>query len=123
LALEHYVDRLKDENDELRKMMGWLSAHEPQLKMMIEAYKLYDGQFTHTKQVGRCAVERDEKIGDIPIPPQTTHRNTFQPIPNHLRNELDTTPDPPVSPPQTNEFPKPVKFVSAKGDVVGEKEG
>jgi hypothetical protein len=23
---------------------GWLSGHEPQLRMMIEAYKRYDGQ-------------------------------------------------------------------------------
>jgi hypothetical protein len=44
LELAHYVDRLQDENDELRKMMGWLSGHEPQLRMMIEAYKHYDGQ-------------------------------------------------------------------------------
>jgi hypothetical protein len=29
LELAHYVDRLQDENDELRKMMGWLSSHEP----------------------------------------------------------------------------------------------
>jgi hypothetical protein len=25
----HYVDRLQDENDVLRKLMGWLSGHEP----------------------------------------------------------------------------------------------
>jgi hypothetical protein len=25
----HYVDHLQDENDELRKMMSWLSGHEP----------------------------------------------------------------------------------------------
>ena len=29
LELAHYVDHLQDENDELRKMMGWLSGHEP----------------------------------------------------------------------------------------------
>jgi alkylhydroperoxidase family enzyme len=29
LELAHYVYRLQDENDELRKMMGWLSGHEP----------------------------------------------------------------------------------------------
>jgi hypothetical protein len=39
LELADYVDRLQDENDELRKMMSWLSGHEPQLKMMIKAYK------------------------------------------------------------------------------------
>jgi hypothetical protein len=27
--LAHYVDRLQDENDELRKLMGWLSSHDP----------------------------------------------------------------------------------------------
>jgi hypothetical protein len=39
LEFVDYVDRLQDENDELRKMMSWLSGHEPQLRMMIEAYK------------------------------------------------------------------------------------
>jgi hypothetical protein len=29
LELSHYVDRLYDENDDLRKMMGLLSGHEP----------------------------------------------------------------------------------------------
>jgi hypothetical protein len=29
MELAHYVDRLRDENDELRKLMGWLSGHEP----------------------------------------------------------------------------------------------
>jgi phosphomannomutase len=39
LELAHYVDRLQDENDELRKLMGWLSGHEPQLRIMIESFK------------------------------------------------------------------------------------
>jgi hypothetical protein len=29
LELAHYVDRLQDENDELRMLMGWLSGHQP----------------------------------------------------------------------------------------------
>jgi hypothetical protein len=29
LELAQYVYRLQDENDEWRKMMGWLSGHEP----------------------------------------------------------------------------------------------
>jgi hypothetical protein len=37
LELAHYVDRLQD--DELRKLMGWMSGHEPQLRIMIETYK------------------------------------------------------------------------------------
>jgi hypothetical protein len=44
MELAHYVDRLQDENDELRKLMGWLSCHEPQLRIMIEAYKRQDGE-------------------------------------------------------------------------------
>jgi hypothetical protein len=32
IELAHYVDHLQDKNDESRKMMSWLSGHEPQLK-------------------------------------------------------------------------------------------
>jgi hypothetical protein len=48
----HYFDRLQDENDQLTKMMGWLSGHEPQLRMMIEAYKRYDGQALRSDKMG-----------------------------------------------------------------------
>jgi hypothetical protein len=44
MELAHYVDRLKDENDELRKLMGWLSGHGPQLRIMVETYKRQDGE-------------------------------------------------------------------------------
>jgi hypothetical protein len=44
LELAHYVDRLQDENDELRKLMGWLSGHEPQLRIMIKTFKRQDGE-------------------------------------------------------------------------------
>jgi hypothetical protein len=44
LELAHYVDRLQDENDDLRKLMGWLSGHEPQLRIMIETFKRQDGE-------------------------------------------------------------------------------
>jgi hypothetical protein len=39
LKLAHYVDRLEDENDGLRKLMGWLFGDEPQLNMMIAKVK------------------------------------------------------------------------------------
>jgi hypothetical protein len=39
LELAHYVDHLQDENDELRKLIGWLSGHEPQLRIMIKTFK------------------------------------------------------------------------------------
>jgi hypothetical protein len=52
LELAHYVDRLQDENDELRKLMGWLSDHEPQLRIMIETYKRQDGEGLGANNVG-----------------------------------------------------------------------
>jgi hypothetical protein len=52
MELADYVDRLQDENDELRKMIGWLSGHEPQLRMMKETYKRYDGQALGLEKVG-----------------------------------------------------------------------
>jgi hypothetical protein len=52
MELEHYVDRLQDENDELRKLMGWLYGHEPQLRIMIETYKRQDGEALGAKKAG-----------------------------------------------------------------------
>jgi hypothetical protein len=109
LELVHYVDRLQDENDELRKLMGWLSGHEPQLRMMIEAFKRQDGEGLGANEVGEGSGE------NIPEPPKTHHINDPPPKPNHLRNRLDTTPAPPVFPPPTNDFQKPINFVSTSG--------
>jgi hypothetical protein len=80
----HYVDRLQDENDELRKMMGWLLGHEPELRMMIEAYKHYDGQALGSEIIGECSGEGGVKIGDIQAPPKTYHKNAYVPKPNPL---------------------------------------
>jgi hypothetical protein len=112
LELAHYVNRLQDENDELRKMMGWLSGHEPQLGMMMETYKRYDGQALGSEKVGECSSEGGEKIGDIQAPPKTFHKNSYAPKPNPLRNKLDANPDPSILPHSTNDFQKPVKFNS-----------
>jgi hypothetical protein len=80
LELAHYVDRLQDENDELRKLMGWLSGHEPQLWMMIEAFKRQDGEGLGANKVCKGSGE------NIPEPPKTHHKNDFPPKANHLRN-------------------------------------
>jgi hypothetical protein len=93
LELAHYVDRLQDENNLLRKLMGWLSGHEPQLRIMIETYKRQDGEGLGANKVGEGSGE------NITEPPKTHHKNDFPPKPNHLRNRLDTTPAPPVFPP------------------------
>jgi hypothetical protein len=57
LELAHYVDRLHDENDELRKLMGWLFGHEPQLRIMIETYKRQDGEGLGANKVGERSGE------------------------------------------------------------------
>jgi hypothetical protein len=116
LELSHYVDRLQDENDELRKLMGWLSGHEPQLRIMVESFKRQDGEGFGANKVGEGSGE------NITDPLKTHHKNDFPPKPNHLKNRLDTTPAPPVFPPQTNDFQKPIKFVSTSGEVLFQKE-
>jgi hypothetical protein len=60
-------------------------------------------------------------IGDIQVPLPKAPKNSFTPKPNHLCNKLDTTQDPPKFPPKTNDFQKPVKFVSEKGEKPREK--
>jgi hypothetical protein len=84
LELAHYVDRLQDENDELRKMFGWLSGHEPQLRMMIETYKHQDGKALGSEKVRESSGEGGEKISDILAPPKTYHKNAFASKPNPL---------------------------------------
>jgi hypothetical protein len=116
LELAHYVDRLQDEKYEMRKLMGWLSGHEPQLRIMIETFNRQDGEGLGANKVGEGSGE------NILEPPKTHHKNDFPPKPNHLRNRLDTTPAPPVFSPQTNDFQKPIKFVSTSGKVFFGKE-
>jgi hypothetical protein len=80
--------------------------------MMIEAYKLYDGQALGADKVGEGSGENEGKIGDIPEPPKTYHKNAYVPKTNPLRNRLDTTPAATVFPPHTDNFQKPTEFKS-----------
>jgi hypothetical protein len=114
---------LQDENDELRKLMGWLSGHEPQLRIVIETYKHQDGEALGANKVGEGSGDNEGKIGDIPEAPKTHHKNAFVPKLNHLRKLLDTTPAPPVFPPQTEVFQKPIKFKSVFGNEFFGKKG
>jgi hypothetical protein len=121
LELAHYADRLQDENDDLRKMMGWLSGHEPQLRMMIEAYKCYDGQALGLEKIGECSGEEKRKLVISKLHQKPA---TKMPVPksNPLRNKLDTIPDPPILPQPTDDFQKPIKFKSTLGNVFFGKE-
>jgi hypothetical protein len=65
LELAHYVDRLQDENDELRKLMGWLFGHEPQLRIMIETFNRQNGEGLGANKVGD---ESEENISEPPKP-------------------------------------------------------
>jgi hypothetical protein len=85
---------------------------------MIETYKRQDGEVLGAKKVGEGSSE-----SDILEPPKTHHKNAFVPKPNHLWNRLDTTPDPPVFPPQTDNFQKPIKFKSVLGNEFFKKKG
>jgi hypothetical protein len=67
-------------------MISWLFGHEPLLKMMIEAYKRYDGKVLGSDKVGESSGENEGKISDIPKPPKTHHKNAYAPKPNPLRN-------------------------------------
>jgi hypothetical protein len=83
---------------------------------MIKTYKRQDGEGLGANKVGEGSGE------NIPEPPKTHHKNDFPPKSNHLRNRLDITPAPHVFPPQTNDFQKPIKFVSTSGKVLFRKE-
>jgi hypothetical protein len=84
---------------------------------MIETYKRQDGEGLGANKVGEGSGE------NIPEPTKTHRKNDFPPKPNHLRNQLDTTPAPLVFPPQTNDFQKLVEFVSTSGILFFGKEG
>jgi hypothetical protein len=67
---------------------GLVVGHEPPLRMMIEAYKHYDGQVLGLEKIGECSGEGGEKIGDIQAPPKTYHKNACVPKPNPLKTNL-----------------------------------
>jgi hypothetical protein len=62
---------LQDENDELRKLMGWFSGHEPQLRIMIETFNRQDGEGLGSNKVGEGSRE------NIPEPPKPTTKMIF----------------------------------------------
>jgi DNA repair exonuclease SbcCD ATPase subunit len=51
------LDVIYEENDYLRKVLGWLSRQEPQLKIMIEEFKRADGRGLAFQKLG-------EKVGE-----------------------------------------------------------
>jgi hypothetical protein len=107
LELVHCVDRLQDENDELQKLLSWLSGQEPQLGMMIVRFKRFDGQALGSNKVGECSGEKEGKIRDVPVPPQTTPKNQFAPKPNQLLKPREKPSEKPSEKPCDEPHPKP----------------
>jgi hypothetical protein len=60
LELAHYVDHLQDENDDLRKLMGWLSGHEPQLRHLRGRVVRDLGQTRLVRKVERISQSRQK---------------------------------------------------------------
>jgi DNA repair exonuclease SbcCD ATPase subunit len=121
LELTSHLDVIYEENDYLRKVLGWLSRREPQLKIMIEEFKRADGRGLGFEKVGKKVGENSgesvyekcvestpefEVIGDIQVPLPKAPKNSFTPKPNHLCSKLDTTQDPPKFPPKAHDFKK-----------------
>jgi hypothetical protein len=65
LELAHYVDRLQVENDELRKLMGWLSGHEPQLRIMISRMVRDLGQTRLVRKVEKTFQSHQKPITEM----------------------------------------------------------
>jgi hypothetical protein len=57
LELTSCLDVIYEENDYLWKVLGWLSAQEPQLKIMIEEFTRADGRGLGFEKLG-------EKVGE-----------------------------------------------------------
>jgi hypothetical protein len=83
--------------------------------MKIAEFKQYDTRGLGTEVINESSGEKEEKIGYMPVPPQTRLKNFCKPKPKHLLSKLDRTTDPPIFPPKTDDFQKPVKFVSEGG--------
>jgi hypothetical protein len=91
------LDVIYEENDYLRKVLGWFSRQEPQLKIMIEEFKRVDGRGLGFEKLGEKVRENSgesvyekcvesnpefEVIGDIQVPLPKAPKNSFTPKPN-----------------------------------------
>ena len=119
IEMKNAICLLEDENRYARTMLSWISAREPQLCMIIAAFKRADGialwsslnssnfEWAYDEKFGETSGEK-EKIGDIHAPLQKAPKNPeWKPKPNHLLNKLDTMLDIAPPKPKHKENPKP----------------
>jgi hypothetical protein len=105
--LAKYVGRLQDENDKLHKVLRWLSSQEPQLGMMIDSCKCFDGWTLGFDKVGERSGEREGKFGNVPVLPQSTPKDKFAPKPNQLLKPREKPSEKPSEKPCEEPHPKP----------------
>jgi ribosomal protein L44E len=74
------------------------------------------------RRLGSLVVREKKRLVISLLHQKTYHKNAYVPKPNPLLNKLDTNPDPPIFPHSTNDFQKPIKFISTSGKVFFEKE-
>jgi hypothetical protein len=92
LELTSCLDVIYEENDYFRKVLGWLSGQEPQLKIMIEEFKRADGRGLGFEKLSEKVGENSgesvyekcvesnpefEVIGNIQVPLPKAPKNSF----------------------------------------------
>jgi hypothetical protein len=87
LELAQCVDHLQDENCKLREVLSWLSSQEPQLGVLIASYKCFDGWALGSYKFSESSGVREGKFGNVPVPPQPTHKDKFASKPNQPREK------------------------------------
>jgi hypothetical protein len=63
-------------------VLSSLSSQEPQLGMMIASCKRFDGWALVFDTSGESSSEREGKLGNVSVPPQSTHKDKSAPKPN-----------------------------------------
>jgi hypothetical protein len=116
---------LQDENDKLREVLSWLSSQEPQLGMMITSCKRFDGRALGFDKVGECSGEREDKFGNVQVPPQSTPKDKFVPKPNQSRKPREKPSEKPSEKPCEEPYfepkPRPIRFHSKYSGKDGHK--
>jgi hypothetical protein len=118
LELAQCVDHLQDEKNKLREVLSWLSRQEPLLSMMIESCKHFDGWALGFDKSTGSSGEKEEKFGNVSVPPQSTHKDKFAPKPNQslkMREKPSEKPSEKTSEKSCEEThlkskPRPIRF-------------
>ena len=62
IELESRLNFVYEENDYMRKLLGWLLGREPQLSVLIAECRRADGHGLGFEKVGECSGERERRV-------------------------------------------------------------